>query len=108
MVDEGSEQIKDVSQMFSEYFRGALGGNGRAGEALFKDGFAALASVDGNADKGIDASDAIWSQNCESGSMRLTTVKAMPASSRRWPSLASRRSMSRRRRSAVMCAKVTA
>ncbi|VVO88756.1 hypothetical protein PS874_02061 [Pseudomonas fluorescens] len=62
VVDEGSGQIKDVSQMFSEYFRGALGGNGQAGEALYKDGFAALASVDGNADKVIDASDAIWSQ----------------------------------------------
>ncbi|MCX2898529.1 S8 family serine peptidase [Pseudomonas mandelii] len=62
VVDDGSGQIKDVSQMFSEYFRGALGGNGQAGEALFKDGFAALASVDGNADQVINSSDEIWSQ----------------------------------------------
>jgi hypothetical protein len=62
VVDDGSGQIKDVSQMFSEYFRGTLGVNGQAGQALFKDGFAALASVDNNADQVIDPKDAIWSQ----------------------------------------------
>lgn len=62
VIDDGSGQIKDVSQMFSEYFRGTLGVNGQAGQALFKDGFAALASVDNNADQVIDPKDAIWSQ----------------------------------------------
>ncbi|MHC8301726.1 hypothetical protein [Pseudomonas sp. ZS1P83] len=62
VIDDGSGQIKDVSQMFSEYFRGTSGGNGQAGQALYKEGFAALASVDSNADLVIDQRDDIWSQ----------------------------------------------
>jgi subtilisin-like proprotein convertase family protein/Ca2+-binding RTX toxin-like protein len=62
VIDDGSGQIKDVSQMFSEYFRGTSGVNGQAGQALYKEGFAALASVDSNADQVIDQRDEIWSQ----------------------------------------------
>lgn len=62
VIDDGSGQIKDVSQMFSEYYKGKAGVNGAAGEARFKDGFAALASEDGNGDGIIDARDPIWNQ----------------------------------------------
>ncbi|WP_258377049.1 S8 family serine peptidase [Pseudomonas soli] len=62
VIDDGSGQIKDVSQMFSEYYGGKAGVNGAAGERRFKDGFAALASEDGNGDGVIDQSDPIWSK----------------------------------------------
>ncbi|WP_081337397.1 MULTISPECIES: S8 family serine peptidase [Pseudomonas putida group] len=62
VIDDGSGQVKDVSQMFSEYYKGKAGVNGAAGEARFKDGFAALASEDGNGDGIIDARDPIWNQ----------------------------------------------
>ena len=62
VIDDGSGQIKDVSQMFSEYYGGKAGVNGAAGEAKFKDGFAALASEDGNKDGVIDQRDPIWSK----------------------------------------------
>lgn len=62
VIDDGSGQVKDVSQMFSEYYKGKAGVNGAAGEARFKDGFAALASEDGNGDGIIDARDPIWNR----------------------------------------------
>ena len=62
VVDDGTGQIKNVSQMFSEYYAGKLGVGGAAGEARFKDGFAALASEDSNADGVIDRNDPIWSR----------------------------------------------
>lgn len=62
VIDDGSGQVKDVSQMFSEYYKGKAGVNGVAGEARFKDGFAALASEDGNGDGIVDARDPIWNQ----------------------------------------------
>jgi len=62
VIDDGSGQIKDVSQMFSEYYGGKAGVNGAAGEVRFKDGFAALASEDGNKDGVIDQRDPIWSK----------------------------------------------
>ncbi|WP_248764375.1 MULTISPECIES: S8 family serine peptidase [unclassified Pseudomonas] len=62
VLDDGSGQIKDVSQMFSEYYKGKAGSNGGPGQATFKDGFAALASEDKNGDGVIDARDPIWSQ----------------------------------------------
>lgn len=62
VIDDGSGQIKDVSQMFSEYYGGKAGVNGAAGEVKFKDGFAALASEDGNKDGVIDQRDPIWSK----------------------------------------------
>ena len=62
VIDDGSGQVKDVSQMFSEYYDGKVGVNGAAGEAKFKDGFAALASEDANKDGVIDQRDPIWSK----------------------------------------------
>lgn len=41
VIDNGSGQIKNVSQMFSEYYAGRMGANGAAGEKTFADGFAA-------------------------------------------------------------------
>jgi hypothetical protein len=52
VIDDGSGQIKDVSQMFSEYYGGKVGVNGAAGEAKFKDGFAALARRRERGEKG--------------------------------------------------------
>lgn len=60
VLDDGSGEIKDVSQMFSEYYGGKAGANGAAGEIKFNDGFAALASEDSNKDGVIDRQDAIW------------------------------------------------
>ncbi|MEK9498391.1 S8 family serine peptidase [Photorhabdus sp. P32] len=60
VIDDGSGQIKDVSQMFSEYYGGKVGVNGAAGEKKFKDGFGALASEDVNKDGVIDQNDPIW------------------------------------------------
>lgn len=62
VVDDGTGQIKNVSQMFSEYYAGKHGVGGAAGEARFKDGFAALASEDSNADGVIDRNDPIWNR----------------------------------------------
>ena len=62
VVDDGSGQIVNASQMISEYYGGRAGANGSRGETPFKDGFAALASVDANANGVIDSSDAIWSK----------------------------------------------
>ncbi|MBD2814656.1 S8 family serine peptidase [Xenorhabdus sp. Flor] len=60
VIDDGSGQIKNASQMFSEYYGGQAGVNGAAGEKKFKDGFAALASEDANKDGVIDQNDPIW------------------------------------------------
>ncbi|WP_220702196.1 putative Ig domain-containing protein, partial [Trinickia fusca] len=62
VVDDGSGQIKDVSQMFSEYYGGKAGTNGGPGQTPFKDGFDALASEDKNHDGVIDKNDPIWSK----------------------------------------------
>ncbi|WP_256572598.1 MULTISPECIES: S8 family serine peptidase [unclassified Pseudomonas] len=62
VIDDGSGQIKDVSQMFSEYYKGKTGIGGTAGEARFKNSFAALASEDSNGDGVIDDRDPIWNQ----------------------------------------------
>uniref|UniRef100_UPI0036D8DC6E S8 family serine peptidase n=1 Tax=Photorhabdus sp. RM322S TaxID=3342825 RepID=UPI0036D8DC6E len=62
VIDDGSGQIKNASQMFSEYYSGKAGINGAAGEKKFKDGFGALASEDANKDGVIDERDPIWSQ----------------------------------------------
>ncbi|WP_246545050.1 S8 family serine peptidase [Photorhabdus hainanensis] len=62
VIDDGSGQIKNASQMFSEYYGGKAGINGAAGEKKFKDGFGALASEDANKDGVIDQTDPIWSK----------------------------------------------
>lgn len=60
--DNGTGQVSNVSQLFSEYYGGKAGSDGNSGETPFKDGFAALASVDANADGVINVEDAIWAQ----------------------------------------------
>ena len=60
--DNGSGQVSNVSQLFSEYYGGKAGSDGSSGETPFKDGFAALASVDANADGVINVEDAVWAQ----------------------------------------------
>lgn len=62
VIDDGSGQIKNISQMFSEYYAGKAGVGGAAGEVRFKDGFAALSSEDANADGVINQNDPIWSK----------------------------------------------
>ncbi|WP_099062069.1 S8 family serine peptidase [Serratia sp. BW106] len=62
VIDDGSGQITDVSQMFSEYYAGKAGVGGAAGERKFKDAFGALASEDANRDGVIDHNDPIWSK----------------------------------------------
>ena len=54
--------IDSIKETFSEYFNGATGSNGAAGEKRYKDGFAALKSLDSNGDGVFSAQDAAWSQ----------------------------------------------
>ncbi len=60
--DNGTGQVSNISQLFSEYYGGKAGSDGSSGETPFKDGFAALASVDANADGSINVEDAVWAQ----------------------------------------------
>ena len=60
--DNGTGQVSNISQLFSEYYAGKAGSDGSSGETPFKDGFAALASVDANADGSINVEDAVWAQ----------------------------------------------
>ncbi|MCE0849673.1 S8 family serine peptidase [Pseudomonas asiatica] len=60
--DNGTGQVSNISQLFSEYYAGKSGSDGSSGETPFKDGFAALASVDANADGSINVEDAVWAQ----------------------------------------------
>ncbi|MDE1164123.1 MAG: S8 family serine peptidase [Pseudomonas sp.] len=62
VLDDGSGQVIGVHQMFSEYYGGQAGKDGQPGERPFKDGFEALNSVDGNADRMITAADPVWAQ----------------------------------------------
>ncbi|UFH49387.1 hypothetical protein [Pseudomonas sp. KNUC1026] len=62
VVDDGSGQVSNASQMFSEYYGGQAGADGAAGERRFKDGFAALASEDADQDGVIGPSDPVWSK----------------------------------------------
>ncbi|WP_256680146.1 S8 family serine peptidase [Pseudomonas sp. Marseille-P9899] len=59
--DDGSG-VSNISQLFSEYYAGRAGADGAPGERPHKDGFAALASEDSNADGAINSQDPIWSQ----------------------------------------------
>jgi len=83
VVDDGGGQIVNASQLLSEYYGGRSGSNGGPGETPFKDGFAALASVDANASGAIDSQDAIWTKlrvwvdsdhNGQSGAGELKTL----------------------------------
>jgi subtilisin-like proprotein convertase family protein len=60
VVDDGTGQIVNASQMLSEYYGGKAGTNGGPGETPFKDGFDALSSVDQTQDGVIDSNDPIW------------------------------------------------
>ncbi|HDS1736226.1 S8 family serine peptidase [Pseudomonas sp. BP8] len=60
--DDGTGLVSNISQLFSEYYGGKAGSDANAGETPFKDGFAALASVDANSDGAINFEDPIWSQ----------------------------------------------
>lgn len=60
VIDNGSGQIANISQMFSEYYKGEAGDAGQPGERKFKDGFAALASEETVVDGMINNQDAIW------------------------------------------------
>lgn len=62
VVDNGSGQINNVSQMFSEFYAGKAGTEGRAGEKKYQNGFAALASEDANTDGIINEQDPIWNK----------------------------------------------
>lgn len=59
--DDGSG-VRTISQLFSEYYAGQVGVDGAPGQRPHKDGFAALASEDSNADGAIDPQDSVWSQ----------------------------------------------
>ncbi|MET3440687.1 Ca2+-binding RTX toxin-like protein [Variovorax paradoxus] len=56
----GNGKIDDISETLSEYFGGAAGTGGNAGEKRFKDGFAALKSLDSNNDNLFTSADAAW------------------------------------------------
>lgn len=62
LVREDGSGIRNISQLFSEYYGGQAGVDGGSGQRPHKDGFAALASEDGNQDGAINAQDSIWSQ----------------------------------------------
>ncbi len=54
-------RIDNISETLSEYFGGTAGADGEAGQKRFANGFAALASLDSNADGVFDRQDASWS-----------------------------------------------
>ena len=62
VIDDGTGNITNASQLLSEYFGGQQGTNGGPGQTPFKDGFAALSSKDANNDLFIDANDPIWNK----------------------------------------------
>ncbi len=57
----GNGFIDDISETLSEYYNGAQGEGGAAGEKPYADGFAALKSLDSNSDNIFDANDAAFS-----------------------------------------------
>ena len=57
----GNGQIDGIHETLSEYFNGAAGANGEAGEKPYAHGFAALKSLDSNIDDAFTSADAAWS-----------------------------------------------
>jgi Ca2+-binding RTX toxin-like protein/subtilisin-like proprotein convertase family protein len=55
-------KINNISETLSEYYNGVAGSNGVAGTKPYANGFAALKSLDSNADNQFTAADAAWSQ----------------------------------------------
>lgn len=58
---DGNGIIDDISEILSEYFGGAAGQDGEAGEKRYRDGFAALRAMDDDGDGIFDGRDAGWS-----------------------------------------------
>lgn len=58
---DGNGKIDHIGETLSEYFGGAAGSGGNAGEKRFKNGFDALKSLDSNGDAVFDDKDAAWS-----------------------------------------------
>ena len=60
----GNGRIDDVSETLSEFYKGQVGQHGQAGEKQFKNGFAALATLDrdaqGQTDGVFNAKDLAW------------------------------------------------
>jgi Ca2+-binding RTX toxin-like protein len=52
--------IDGIHETMSEYFNGAVGTGGNAGQKKYADGFAALKSLDSNNDNAFTALDAAW------------------------------------------------
>lgn len=52
--------IDNISETLSEYFNGTKGTGGNAGTKPFKDGFAALKSLDSNSDNQFTSADTAW------------------------------------------------
>nr|WP_314492880.1 S8 family serine peptidase [uncultured Pseudomonas sp.] len=61
-LDDGSGVIRHGGQLISEYLGGKPGESGQPGEVKFPDAFAALASLDSDADGLITSADAQWPQ----------------------------------------------
>ncbi|WP_458765253.1 putative Ig domain-containing protein [Cupriavidus basilensis] len=61
VVDRNNNgRIDNISETLSEYYGGAAGSDGAAGAKTFRDGFAALKSLDSNDDNVFDSRDASW------------------------------------------------
>lgn len=57
----GDGKINNIGETLSEYYNGVAGSNGVAGTKPYANGFAALKSLDSNADNRFTATDAGWS-----------------------------------------------
>jgi subtilisin-like proprotein convertase family protein len=62
VLDDGSGVVRQGAQLVSEYLGGAAGQGGHAGEAKYPDAYAALTSLDSNADGLITPADTQWQQ----------------------------------------------
>jgi Ca2+-binding RTX toxin-like protein len=58
----GNGKIDGIHETLSEYYNGAAGTEGEAGEKRYSDGFAALQSLDSNHDNQFTDTDAAWDQ----------------------------------------------
>lgn len=56
----GNGKIDGIHETMSEYFNGQVGTGGSAGTKTYANGFAALKSLDSNADNQFTSSDAAW------------------------------------------------
>lgn len=56
----GNGSIDNMSEVLSEYYAGTVGSDGTPGEKRYKDGFAALKSLDSNQDNLFNSLDTAW------------------------------------------------